>query len=97
MKKENKIKDLQYNFCNFKQFAGINKDKIFRMWFNEHIDDYCNYIYITGTIDIPNDIMILWQEVDESKENNMYPSVSFSKLSEITLAYYEDDQIEEGE
>lgn len=92
-----KIKDFEYNFDNFGEFVKLNKDKLFRMWYNDNLESYCNYIYITGSIPIYNDILVLYQQFDETQEDNMYPSISFVKLSEITLAYYEDDQIQEDE
>lgn len=94
-----KINDFKYNFDNFGHFVKSNKDKLFRLWYkNEEGSGLgADYVYIIGSITIPNDIILLVQHYDDAKENNRYPSVDFLRLSEITLAYYEDEQDFEDE
>ena len=92
-----KIKDLEKNFNSFSQFVDWNFDKLFRMWYkNEEKNSLgANYIYITGCIPIPNDIMLIVRFYDDVYKDKKYPSLEMIKLSEISLAYYEDDQEEE--
>ena len=49
-------------------------------------------IFIRGCIPIHDDMMLLVRHYDENYEDHMYPHVNFVLLSEISLAYYEDDQ-----
>lgn len=88
-----KILDLEHNFEDFSVFVTYNHDKLFRVWLDSDPEDMtCDYYYIVGTIKIPNDIMLLCRSYDDRQIDNKYEGVSFFKLSEITLAYYEDDQ-----
>lgn len=96
-----KIRDFEYNFENFGEFVKLNKDKLFRMWYKDEEEKGsglgADYVFIIGCIPIHNDIMLLIQHFDDCCKNNKYPGVDFIKLSEILLAYYEDDQDFEDE
>lgn len=88
-----KILDLEHNFKDFSDFVTYNHDKLFRIWMNSQPGDMtCDYYYIVGTIKIPNDIILLCRSYDDSRIDNMFEGVDFFKLSEITLAYFENDQ-----
>ena len=89
-----KINDFERNFKNFEEFVNFNNDKLFRMWYKDEEESGlgADYIYIIGCIPIPNDIMLLVRHYDDNYEDNKYIGVDLLKLSEILLAYYEDDQ-----
>ena len=96
-----KVKDFEYNFDNFGAFVKSNKDKLFRMWYKDEEEKGsslgADYVFIRGCIPIHNDMMLLVRHYDDNYEDYMYPHINFVKLSEILLAYYEDDQDFEDE
>ena len=94
-----KIKDLEKNFGNFGEFVKLNKNKLFRMWYKDEEEKGsslgADYIFIRGCIPIHNDMMLMVRHYDDNYADCMYPHIDFIKLSDILLAYYEDDQEEE--
>ena len=93
------IKDFEKSFDNFGEFVRANRNKLLRMWYKNEEESSlgANYIYIVGSIPIPNDILLLIRHFDDNYENNMYPHIDFIKLSDVSLTYYVDDQGEDNE
>ena len=94
-----KIKDFEKNFETFGEFVKLNKNKLFRMWYKDEEEKGsslgADYIFIRGCIPIHNDMMLMVRHYDDNYADYMYPHIDFIKLSDILLAYYEDDQEEE--
>ena len=93
------IKDFEQTFENFGEFVRINKNKLFRMWYDSNEEEGsslgANYVYIVGSIPLKDDIMLLIRHYDDNYIDYKYPSVDLVKLSEVSFAYYVDDQEEE--
>lgn len=77
----------------FKYYA---QGRLFRLWHkDDNPDEVCEYVYLKQAIAIGNDWMIGYATYDERKENHMYPSLTWVRLSEIDLAWVEGDDDEE--
>ena len=86
------------NFADW--FNSYARDKLFCLWYKEDeklglddgYDGVCQYVYLRQAINLGNDWLIGYAVFDEREKDNMYPSLTWVRLSEIDLAWVESDE-----
>lgn len=74
-------------------FKFYVQGRLFRLWHKgDDADEMYEYVYIRQAISLHNDWLIGYATYDERRENKMYPSLTWVRLSEIDLAWVESDE-----